>query len=196
MVRGEWETTLALLEKSVSRWRDAGVVLVDWMHTGWLAHVHVLLGDTEAAMDVLDDAQGAPFPDLPVGPRSQLPLMRARLHLMRGETDDAERVASEVRDSFRHDEWPGLAARYGEIDAEIALARGDVERARALYDAAVAGTTRYAFVQLDAEFQVQWARGLNARGLPGATEHVDRAIALYREHGFSERFVERAETFR
>jgi class 3 adenylate cyclase/tetratricopeptide (TPR) repeat protein len=196
MMRGDWETALALLEKSVPRWRDSGVALVTWMHTGWLAHLHVLLGEQEAAAQALDEVEEYSIPDLPVGPRSQLPLMRAGLHLMGGDPDAAEQVVANVRNSYRREEWPGLAARYDEVDAQIALARGDLARAQELYDGAVAGSTRYPFVQLDAEFQLQWARGLTAQGLPGAAEHVDRAVGIYRAHGFAERFVERAESFR
>jgi hypothetical protein len=156
----------------------------------------MLLGDTATALDVLDEMSDRPFPDLPVAPRSYLPLMQARLYLMLGEPDEAERVTAPLRETFRHDEWPGLAARFDEIDAEVALARGDLDRAKDLYEAAVAATTLNPFVQLDAEFQLQWARGLAARGLPGSDEHVDRAVTIYRQHGFAERFVERAETFR
>jgi hypothetical protein len=195
LVHGDWETALALVEKSVASWREAGVVLVTWMHSGWLAYVRQLLGDTEGAWEALDAAEDGVAEGLPAGPRSFLPLMRARLHLDARDPEAAEHAVADNRESFRREEWPGLAARYDEIDAEIASARGDLVRARELYDRAVAGTTAYPFLLNDAEFELRWARGLAARGESDPAQHVDKAVDLYRRFGFGERWIERAESF-
>jgi class 3 adenylate cyclase/tetratricopeptide (TPR) repeat protein len=196
LVQGEWESALALLEKSVAHWREAGVVLVTWMHTGWLAYLRQLLGDTEGAWQALDAAEDSVASGLHAAPRGFLPLTRARLHLDSHDPDAADDAVADSRDSFRRDESVGLAARYDEIDAEIALARGDLGRARELYDRAVAVTTTNPFVLLDAEFELRWARALTAQGEPGAEQHLDKAIAAYRRFGFGERWVDRAESFR
>jgi tetratricopeptide (TPR) repeat protein len=196
MVLGDWESAQSVLEKSTAHWRGAGVVLVDWMHTSWLAHVLHLLGDSAGAATVLDEVDGCYDEGLPVGPQGFLPLVRAWLHLDHDDVDAAEQAVAVARASFRRDEWPGMAARYDEVDAEVALARGDLARARELYDRAVAAIATYPFLQLDAEFQLRWAQGLARAGQPGAEQHLDAAAEIYRRYGFGQRWLDRLEAVR
>jgi tetratricopeptide (TPR) repeat protein len=196
LVLGDWETAQSLLTKSTAHWREAGVVLVNWMHTGWLAYVLQLLGDGEGAATVLDDVEGTYDEGLPVGPQAFLPLVRARLHLDRDDVDAAEQAVAVARASFRRDEWPGLAARYDEVDAETALFRGALPVARELYDRAVGVTTTHPFFQLDAEFQLRWARALARQGQPGVEQHLDAAAETYRRYGFGQRWLDRVEALR
>ena len=196
MVQGDWESARAYLDKSVAWWREAGVVLVTWMHSSWLAQLLHVMGDLDGARQVLDEASVLPDSDLPVGPRSLLVLVHARLLLDGGDQDGAEGAVAAARMSFRRDEWPGLAARFDQIDAEIALARGDRGRAEAMYDRAVTATAKYPFAQLDAEFELRWARGLAGQRQPGVKEHLDAAADSYRRYGFGQRWLDRVESVR
>ncbi|HUR14455.1 MAG TPA: AAA family ATPase, partial [Mycobacteriales bacterium] len=196
MMAGEWETAVAVAEKGVAHWREAGVVVVTWMHSGWLAHLLQLVGDRDRGFQVLDDAEATVEPGLPAGPQAFLSLVRARLHLDGDDSDAADRATAVAEASFRRDEWPGLAARFDEVSAEIALARGDLAQARELYDRAVTVTANHPFVQLDAEFQLRWAQGLAKQGQPGVQEHLDAATETYRRYGFGQRWLDRVEATR
>lgn len=197
MTDGDWEGAMTLAEKSVAHWRETGVVLNVWMHSAWLSHVHYLLGDGKRALEVLDEYEVLPFDSrLPIGVRAFMSQMRTRLLLDVGDFEGAAEVLAGLRHGFRRNEWPGLAARFDEIDAEIALARGDLPTANSLYDGAVAGTESHPFYLLDAEFQIRWAQGLAKQGQPGAVMHLDRAAGIYREHGFAQRWLDRVEELR
>jgi len=196
MVAGDWETAVAVVEKSLAHWRDAGVVLVTWMHAGWLAYLLHLLGDLDRAFQVVDEAEATTEPGLPAGPWGFLPVMRARMHLDRDDPDAAERAMATAEASFQRDEWIGLAARYDEVAAEIALARGDTARGRELYEQVVGVTATHPFVQLDAEFQLRWAQALAKQGQPGYEQHLDAAAETYRGNGFGQRWLDRVEAVR
>jgi ATP/maltotriose-dependent transcriptional regulator MalT len=196
MVLGDWETARALLDKSTAHWREAGVVLVSWMHLSWLAHLLHVMGEPDAAERALAEVEGAPEPGLPVGPQAFVPLVRARLCLDRDDVDGAERVVAVAVASLTREEWPGLAARFDEVDAEIALARGDLTRARELYEQAIAVTATHPFFQLDAEFQLRWAQALAKQGQPGAEQHLDAAAETLRRNGFGQRWLDRVDAVR
>lgn len=194
LVQGDWETSLSVMEKNVATWRDAGVPLVSWINMGWLALLLNLMGDTRAAMSVLDEVDPADHPF--TGPRIFIDLVRAQTLLDAGRLDEAEGQLEQLRAAFPREEWGGLPGRFDEIASEIALARGEVREAQQLFAAAVTSAQRYPSVQLDAEFRVRWARALTARGLPGADEHLDVAIEIYRRHEFGQRWIDRAESLR
>ncbi|MFC7497356.1 MULTISPECIES: BTAD domain-containing putative transcriptional regulator [unclassified Nocardioides] len=180
LYRGEWERVADDAAASLARDRAAGSrheVLFDARR---LADVLTLLGDTDRAVGVLDDALliAVDGPQVP----SEV-WVRARLAQL-GAPGDEEHVLR-CEEIVTHDGWAGLRGEVALARARVDARWGRPRGARAAFEDAVAAFTRYRLPWRQAEVHLAWAL-LDPR-------QRDLARAVYARIGAGDRWLSRCD---
>jgi class 3 adenylate cyclase/tetratricopeptide (TPR) repeat protein len=199
MVDGNWEGTVSDLKSRWAEWKERGLTVFGFGPglLTWLAIAQHTIGDLEGELATLEEGldicQAA---DSALG-KSQVNWLAARLFIDRGEPEKAPALMQELRDVIDLEAWGGLGGRLEQVEAEMAMLSGDLERARTHSDAAMSAFRTYSDPLFEAEFRLRWGRALASRGeRNGAQEHFDAAVDIYRRTGYAQRWIDRVEEAR
>jgi hypothetical protein len=199
LVDGDWEAAISGFKSAWPEWKGRGMNVFGFGpgYLIWRAVAQHTVGDLAGESLTLEEGLEISRSGASAVGRSQMNWLAARLFIDRGETEQASELLAELRDLLDLEAWGALPGRLDQIEAEIAIKEGDVVRARALFDGAIAVYQTYPDPLFEAEFKLRWGRALAAHGEPGeASQLFDAASEIYRHHGFAQRWVDRVEEAR
>src|SRR5262249_4307223 len=142
-----------------------------------------------ALREALDRGSGGTWIAEEMLTRSELALVYAEWR----RPAEAEQQRAACRDIFaRGDDWRGLAGRVALADAAVAGITGRLDRIQPGFQQAVDVAKRYSLPWDEAEAVHLWGRALlDARDRRSAVEKLDEALAIYRQIGAGNRWLER-----
>jgi tetratricopeptide (TPR) repeat protein len=199
LVDGDWEAAVSGFAAAWPEWKGRGLNVFGFGpgYLTWLAVAQHTVGDLDGEALTLEEGLEISRTGASAVGKSQMNWLAARLLIDRGDTEQASLLLDELRDLIDLEAWGGLIGRLDQIEAEIAIQKGDVGRARALFDGAIAAYQTYPDPLFEAEFKLRWGRALVAGGEPGeASGLFDAAGEIYRRHGFAQRWIDRVEQAR
>ncbi|HZO06222.1 MAG TPA: hypothetical protein VFB52_07525, partial [Solirubrobacterales bacterium] len=195
---GRWDEVAALATRTLETSRRNGNRWDEWSSQHLAAHVHHLRGELAPAAEYLERAAAI------VGPGGAryfelwVRIEQARVSADAGDLAVARTHLDRCLEIVGNGEdWRGRGGQVALAEAVVLAGEDRPDQAEAAFARALETFGRYRLPAEQADALHQWGRALAGAGERGAaTEKLDRAAAIYREHGAGERWLALVEADR